>query len=381
MEMNTDKSTERITAVLVDTSAYRHANSDFIGVYSSTLPLFFEAIKEKDVLLLSHPILEREIENHITNSSIYKDHNGLSSLLRKCQKTLEYFDCHNDEYFKRIINLDIKSNTLETFSNHYSKAVRLDYPKPEVVFDQYFAVKPPFSSSKKKAEFPDAFVIQSAKEFLLSHENEILLVVSSDNDWKTAFSDTENVVFCSSLSKAVAMINSIDCILDSQTINELFQTAYKDIQDRVQFSVDCECYDFPEYEFIEDFFTDSVKVKNISDLFDPLKITRSSMLLKSTASLSVAGHGTVFDEDGSVWDSEEREYVFKSYADFCVSNGAAEVECEILLTFDFDDPLNTVQVSKINLNNRGNIEVKADDCDLVPVDSETIERRILIENY
>lgn len=36
--------------------------SNGIGISSMLLPSFFSVIKEKDILLLTHPILEREIE-------------------------------------------------------------------------------------------------------------------------------------------------------------------------------------------------------------------------------------------------------------------------------------------------------------------------------
>lgn len=36
-----DKSPERITMVLVDTSAFTEVNSDFIGLHSALLPSFF----------------------------------------------------------------------------------------------------------------------------------------------------------------------------------------------------------------------------------------------------------------------------------------------------------------------------------------------------
>ena len=70
---------ERITTILVDTCAFRDANSDFIGISSMLLPSFFSVIKEKDILLLTHPILEREIEKHIEDSGIYKDYQSLVS--------------------------------------------------------------------------------------------------------------------------------------------------------------------------------------------------------------------------------------------------------------------------------------------------------------
>lgn len=74
---------ERVTTILVDTCAFRDANSDFIGISSMTF--FFSAIKGKDLLLLTYPILEKEIESHIEGSGIYKDYQSLVSHINKCK--------------------------------------------------------------------------------------------------------------------------------------------------------------------------------------------------------------------------------------------------------------------------------------------------------
>ena len=52
----------KTTTVIIDTSAFHDVNSDFIGVNSELLPCFFDTIKEKDILLLTHPVLDGEIK-------------------------------------------------------------------------------------------------------------------------------------------------------------------------------------------------------------------------------------------------------------------------------------------------------------------------------
>lgn len=53
-----------------------------------------------------------------------------------------------------------------------------------------------------------------------------------------------------------------------------------------------------------------------------------------------------------------------------VTDGEAEVECEIELRFDFDDPAGTVQVSRVKLNNRFNIEIISGNVELTTIDPE-----------
>ena len=106
---------ERITLILVDTCAFRDANSDFPGISKQLLPAFFSTAKEKEVLLLTHPVLENEVFKHIENSGLYKDFNSLGNCLRKCGGTLNYLDCVNEELFSKINNIDIRAKLFNSF--------------------------------------------------------------------------------------------------------------------------------------------------------------------------------------------------------------------------------------------------------------------------
>ncbi len=371
MESKTELSNERITMVLVDTSAFTEANSDFIGLNSSLLPSFFNATTEKGIVLLTHPILDKEIQKHIEDSSIYKEYQKLVTQLGKCKDVLILAECNDVALFEKMASFDIKAKTYETFMHNYSEAIRLGYPDPEIIFDKYFLVKPPFSTTgKKKNEFPDAFVIEAAQQYLMDHPNEILLVVSRDGDWEKAFSGTDNVVFCNSISDAVTKINKIESVLSEEIIARLFKSAYKEMLADVQSSAECECYSLSDYEFAEDFEADRIEVSCIDDTIVPLKITRSSLLIKTTATISIDGHGVVLDEDSSIWDKEDGAYIYTVYANVSVTDGEAEVECEIELGFDFDDPAGTVQVSRVKLNNRFDIEIIGGTVELTAIDPE-----------
>lgn len=62
-------------------------------------------------------------------------------------------------------------------------------------------------SGKKKAEFPDAFIFDATRKYLEKHPNEILLVISKDSDWTTAFNQIENIIICDSISNALTKIS------------------------------------------------------------------------------------------------------------------------------------------------------------------------------
>ena len=203
-------SEKRVTLVLVDTCAFRDANSDFPGISKKLLPSFFSSIEEKGILLLSHPILENEIFKHIEDSGLYKNYQTLNNNLRKCSDTLKYLDCYDDSFISKLNNIDLREKLFESFKKHYKNSVQLQYGNPADIFSQYFNGEPPFSTTgDKKHEFPDAFVIDAAKKYLAEHPNDILLVVSKDGDWNSAFADMYNVVISDSLQDAITRINNI----------------------------------------------------------------------------------------------------------------------------------------------------------------------------
>lgn len=362
---------DKITMMLIDTSAFHELNSDFIGLHSAVLPSFFSAAADKGISLLTHPILEKEIQKHIEDSSIFKDYQKLVTQLGKCKDVLLLAECNDVALFEKIAKFDIKAKTFETFAHTYSDAIRLDYPDPRLIFDQYFSMTPPFSASgKKKCEFPDAFVIESAKQYLAAHPNEVLLAVSKDGDWKAAFSGIEQVLFCETISEAIVVINKIESVLKESVIEEILQSAYNIMIDEIAFSAASENFDLPDYELESDFELDGIECVHISDVFVPLRISQSSLLVKTTAVLSVDGSCVVLDEDCSVWDREDECYIFTSYAELIITGGEAEVECEIELTFDHDDPTSTVHVSNVKINNRYSVNVVGGNVSLTPIDPE-----------
>lgn len=372
---------ERITTVLVDTCAFRDANSDFIGIGSSLLPSFFSAINDKEILLLQHPILEREIEKHIEDSGLYKDYQNLISQLNKCKYVLQHANCFDENLFKRISKYDIKGKCFESYRDYYKDAVSLDYPNPEIIFEQYFSAKPPFSlTGKKKNEFPDAFVIEATKQYLEDHPNDILLAVSKDGDWENAFANNSEVIVCQSIDEALKKINGIESILSNNMLNEVFRGVYEGILINAKDSLECECYELIDYEFIEDLEIDSIKVEYVDDCFTPLKISRDRVLLKSTLTIKVSGHGEIFDEDRSIWDSEDKEYIIQEFSDIEFSDGYAEVDCEIGIIFDFDNPENSAEIDSFKLISRGNISVSCNSPTITPISNNDMAIRCLRED-
>lgn len=376
-----DSCAEPITAVLVDTCAFREANNDFIGISSSLLPSFFSVIKEKGLILLTHPVLERELEKHVSESSLCKNYQSLIDNLNKCKSILDYAKFTEQEVYQRIIGFNIKEHILNAYNEVYENAERLEFVDPATIFDLYFQSKPPFANAgSKKHEFPDAFVIEAVKHYLDAHPNDTLMVVSSDADWENALKDFEGVTVYKSISAAIKRIHSIKSILSDETITKIYYATCSEILSTAQDYIQYECYEIEDYELIDNIDIRSAKAKNVDYSFIPLKITRDTLLLETTIMIEVSGFAEVFDEYNSIWDKEENEYLFRSYADLDFSNGTAEIECEVQISFDFDSPEDCTQVVGFKLKNNGNIVIHLNDANISTVDADEMALRSLRED-
>ncbi len=346
------KNNNRITMVVVDTSVLQIANFDFLGIKSDVLPLFFNAIKEKSIMLVSHPILESEILRHIEESSICKNQKTLFNMINKNKKILELSGLDIETLTSKLEGFDAKEKLAKAFLENYSSAKKLSYSDPAIIFNKYFNAVPPFSATgDKKNEFPDAFIIQAIKDYLEKHPKERALIISNDNDWISAFGMSEQIVICNRIEEGTEKINEIDCVIDKDDIKQIYIKLIDNILEKLQVLVEEESYTLSEYEFIDDFETDNVVAQSLSGKFYPLKITRNSVLLKAKVKVDVDGHGVVFDDAQAYWDREDNCYYYRPSANLDLKNGECQLDFETLIEFDFDNPIGTSYIKSIRLTN------------------------------
>jgi hypothetical protein len=79
---------KRITAVLIDTSAYHNRQCDFSGIMSAMIPMFLRLLEINHIPVLSHPILDNEVRKHINDSQIVDRTKELCKALRKSKAIL-----------------------------------------------------------------------------------------------------------------------------------------------------------------------------------------------------------------------------------------------------------------------------------------------------
>jgi hypothetical protein len=122
-------------------------------------------------------------------------------------------------YFTSTIQIEWSARTHE--------ALRRD---PHVVFERYFARKPPFDAGKGK-EFPDAFVIEALANWCREN-NSTMYVVTSDAAMERAASETGVLIPVSTLQVLLGIATEAETPELVDTINKLIEK--QEFQDELQ---------------------------------------------------------------------------------------------------------------------------------------------------
>lgn len=343
-----------ITAAIIDTNVIMENQSDFMGLRSSTLPSFYDLLLEKGIILLDHDILHKEIKKHISDSSLVEKINKLLESYEKSASLLESLNIDDISFFAGLKKLNLVGKIEERFDEIYKTALVLPYSDPEKIFNDYFLHVPPFAESgKKKSEFPDAFVIDAIKNYLREDGFRTLMVISNDRDWEEALKDVANVVLVSSIDEGIKVLQN-----EQGIIEKIINICKKRLVEEIEFAAECECYEIDGYELEEDLEIESLVVDFLYYDIVPLKITNSKIVFKCSTQLVVAGKAIVFDENLSVWSSEDREYIYRATSKVDFEDARADAICEIEIDFDLNDLENSIDIIRVKIVNNWNIEIR-----------------------
>lgn len=340
--------------IVVDTSSLQEKQFDFCGITSKILPSFYELIKEREIKLINHPILDQEIKKHIKESVIVSRVKELESTLQKNKLGLELININLNDALARLKELNIEEKLEKEYQTIYRNSLLLGYTDPEEVFKGYFETLPPFSDKKgKKNEFPDAFIIDSIKKHIKKSHYKNILIISGDTDWENAFKGIGRVSFCSSIDEAMKLIQNADKILPMIEDNMVA------ILENIQSAAECECFDIREFYEIEDLNIESVTALELNDII-PLRISNDEVLFQGKAKLAVDGNVRYMDENNSFYDREDHQYLFITYKDLSFRGAEAEVDCEITMEISPEADDDTCYDIKTKIIRNWNIELDLD---------------------
>lgn len=335
VKQNLEQRNKRIK-VIVDTNILIQGHCDFLGIRSQLIPLFYKLLQENGIQLLNHPILQNELKRHIADSTLYKD-------FTKAQKVIEEFrDNLLSKFFDDTMSIDTISdidyhNVLyDQYCEFYKDAVILDYCSPKIVFEQWFECRPPFKKDgRKKNEFPDAFVIQAIKDYLKINREDIVMVLSADNDWKEALCNEKNIVLYNNIAELMSFINQENLYLNKKQIDMVVDATYADIKKLAEVElVNCYYYlDSIRYDNY-DFDPFLVKMEKINQEVNTLLITQNKLLLRLKVNIDVLGSG---EEDYIFYDNSR---YYNGYGERTF-DGKASVLIDVNIEYDINNLANS----------------------------------------
>lgn len=192
-----------VAGVFLDTEVFVESNFAFD---SARLKAISEDAAHGRFRLLSSDLTLREIRANILEHLSAAANAKPSPILRNFT---------SPEVLSRIKELDVHALSEELGSKldsylRRSRAVVLQIRPEDLnsVLDDYFSRKPPFGRGKNKAEFPDAFVLSSLRDWC--REGGKVAVVSKDAGVKAACCDSPDLVHFSTIESFYELLNSSD---------------------------------------------------------------------------------------------------------------------------------------------------------------------------
>lgn len=338
----TEKLKSRI--VFIDTQEYRARN---FNVKNRVFSKFNELCQQNEFQLLVTDITKKEI-----SANIKKHADELFLMLSKMHKkssNLNLWNCQvGDKRLLEITKADINSEFEEAFNNFLDQTKAITVPTyngfAETVFNKYFSKSPPFGKSKKKHEFPDAFVLVALEGKLDEHKDGIY-VIGGDPDFAAYCDKTPKLYHLKSLTHLIGIYNLHQEL--TAFISELVRDNMQDILKNITDVIEDRMFYLSDEEG-EAFDIEVLKIDIVDDIYI-IDISESEAIFQFDFKTTISGNATYDDPDMGYYDKEDDCYH---------SFGSIETEiesdlkspAEISIVFDRDNP-DFFDLIKVNVNN------------------------------
>ena len=344
-----------ITAVLIDTTAFHNRQCDFAGITSAMIPTFLRLLKSNHIEILSHPILDNEIRKHIKDSQIIERTRSLIKYVKKCKGVLASIGMSPEDILDRAEPEKIEKIFLEAYEAFYSDFLMLPYVEAQEVFADYFNTKPPFSATgDKKSEFPDAFVTKGLLQYCKNKPEAKVLVVSSDSDWKNTLMGNDQIELVNTLKDAMAFMWQ-QLGDKKEFVAQIWSAAIPKIMAEISNVAEQEAFSVNNIFELQDIEITKIHTTSMVGSMTPLEISKNSVLVHVSASLSVDGVAEYFDENRSQWDKEDQCYYYLAFTRMYFEDASAEIDCEVRLGFPSDGSMNPIEINDIRITNKWDI--------------------------
>lgn len=229
-----------------------------------------------------------------------------------------------------------------------------------LVFEKYFNHQPPFGEGKKKFEFPDAFSIEALEKWCRDTK-QLIYVISSDNDIKTACLPDSSLLSLEKLDELFELITSSDEYL-SQLASQFFDELEPEIYNIINYKFENRGF------YLEDYYegeVHSVKVNSINFVDNYLVETLDDVLtFQLTAIIAFSAEVSYPDPDMTYYDKEDGRYIFLETINETVEK-TLEIPVLLEIQFSRNEPHNPELIS-VELETKGDIWISVMDNDVYP---------------
>lgn len=308
----------------LETSAIDPMYNNINKIY---IDLLKKHIDQNKIALTTSPIVINEIHSHM-KKEIPKKYENLQGILesrelvflkdkKKYEGLMKYYNVDEmiRDSFLTFINI-LKYLEVEILQDNRISITKL--------MNMYFQSTPPFGEKNKKSEFPDAIMYLTLQKYL--GDGVKIHIIASDNDWQSIHDNDNNFIIHKSIKDYLDYLNQDDRLynlvkmyLKSKNAKDEIINYIMKYVNNLDFTV--KGYDNSihgmkidyDYEYVEKLSTYAFDY-NI-DTFEDISFING----KYIAQVVIIGCSKVdmkcycLDEENSIWDSENHEYISKEY--------------------------------------------------------------------
>lgn len=340
--------------VFIDTQVFIQESYDFSR--KGKFAFLKKHIDSGKVKLLSSNIVKGEVERHIKSDVSVPINKILSALDDRRFAILRESQFY--EVFQSLAKADMVNEAVKIFNTYLADSqviiLNIETVKLQDIISDYFEGLPPFGEGHKKSEFPDAFNVSMIQHY--AGENGKVYIVSGDGD----FASIENVMRYKTLNELLDAINSQDEICSDSKQYILLDVTQQSIYDRVEsdlmdigFEIKVDGTDTDrkgissgyEYEEIELLSVLPKKMADVEviDIDYEEQLITISLICKTELEFSCS----FFDEENSIWDSEDKEYPSPYYGTMHEVHNAS---IPVVVNISFDDDKKTFYIENVEVD-------------------------------
>lgn len=334
----------------------------------------FNLAEQGWIKILMPDIARREWLRHFKESTYLKfaEVEKKASIMGNTKNVDAFVETH-----KKLV-ADYDKLVERTFEEHLGRARVFLIPtsyvcdKLETVVDKYFAKQKPFGDKGKEKEFPDAFILASLEKYACENKIAKIQLFSTDKDlnqYNSELFDVQEIGLYLNdfINKRIPQYedeekrkrNEQDIARCYEYLKTKFDNHKKQIHDYIEnFLSDASLYserfdyaDINEIEVEGLEFTENIKDVEILSVDDD---TLQALCYVDVDAKIKVNH---FCEEESVWDSEDKKYIFRQYKDTTLN-----ISSLVKVTFEMDR-------TELDMSQEPNIKV-------TDIDTEDLEESI-----